>query len=150
MPRERAESAAAALLMLIEGATLMAQMGQGDTAIRDARKAAPGIIACRQRCNERDGHRARAVCRDSACDLERLPAHRRRQAVDGHRHELFQHGRRAFPWRSSSPSGVLGLALSRALCRASRSATACFWLPPTDMASWGRSIRSFAAACRCW
>lgn len=45
MPRGRAESAAAALLMLIEGATLMAQMGQADSAIRDARKAALNIIA---------------------------------------------------------------------------------------------------------
>lgn len=45
MPRGRAESVAAVLLMLIEGATLVAQMGQADTAIRDARKAALGIIA---------------------------------------------------------------------------------------------------------
>jgi AcrR family transcriptional regulator len=49
MPRGRAESVAAALLMLIEGATLMAQMGQADTAIRDARKAALGIIATSRR-----------------------------------------------------------------------------------------------------
>jgi hypothetical protein len=40
LPDERAGSVAAALLMLIEGATLLAQMGQGETAIRDARKAA--------------------------------------------------------------------------------------------------------------
>ena len=45
MPRGRAESVAAALLMLIEGATLLAQMGQADAAIRDARKAAMGIVA---------------------------------------------------------------------------------------------------------
>lgn len=45
MPRGRAGSVAAALLMLIEGATLMAQMGQADIAIRAARKAALGIIA---------------------------------------------------------------------------------------------------------
>lgn len=43
MPPERAENAAAALLMLIEGATLMAQMGQ--PAIDSARKAAIAIIA---------------------------------------------------------------------------------------------------------
>jgi AcrR family transcriptional regulator len=49
MPRGRAESAAAALLMLIEGATLMAQMGQADAAIRDARKAAFDIIAASRR-----------------------------------------------------------------------------------------------------
>ncbi|MEQ1950416.1 TetR/AcrR family transcriptional regulator [Mesorhizobium sp. CN2-181] len=45
MPAERAESASAALLMLIEGATLMAQMGRGDDAIADAWKAASTIIA---------------------------------------------------------------------------------------------------------
>jgi AcrR family transcriptional regulator len=44
MPKARAESAAAALLMLIEGATLLAQMGQGDRAIRDAWSAAQPII----------------------------------------------------------------------------------------------------------
>jgi len=49
MPRGRAQSVAAALLMLIEGATLLAQMGQADTAIRDARKAALGIIAASRR-----------------------------------------------------------------------------------------------------
>ena len=43
MPPEQAESAAAALLMLIEGATLMAQMGQ--PAIDSARKAADAVIA---------------------------------------------------------------------------------------------------------
>ena len=47
MPAERAESASGALLMLIEGATLMAQMGRGDEAIADAWKAASGIIAVR-------------------------------------------------------------------------------------------------------
>jgi len=45
MSGDRAESIAAALLMLIEGATLMAEMGQGDAAIRDAWKAASTIIA---------------------------------------------------------------------------------------------------------
>ncbi|MFC3322394.1 TetR/AcrR family transcriptional regulator [Mesorhizobium cantuariense] len=49
MPRGRAGSVAAALLMLIEGATLLAQMGQADTAIRDARKAALGIVAASRR-----------------------------------------------------------------------------------------------------
>ncbi|AZO55464.1 MULTISPECIES: TetR/AcrR family transcriptional regulator [unclassified Mesorhizobium] len=49
MPRGRAESAAAILLMLIEGATLMAQMGQGEASIRDARKAALDIIAASRR-----------------------------------------------------------------------------------------------------
>ena len=43
MPPDRAEGAAAALLMLIEGATLMAQMRQ--PAIGNARKAAAAIIA---------------------------------------------------------------------------------------------------------
>ncbi|WP_192181357.1 TetR/AcrR family transcriptional regulator [Mesorhizobium amorphae] len=43
MPPDRAEGAAAALLMLIEGATLMAQMGQ--PAIGNAREAAAAIIA---------------------------------------------------------------------------------------------------------
>ena len=45
MPLERAESTAAVLLMLIEGATLLAEMGQGDEAIRDARNAALSLIA---------------------------------------------------------------------------------------------------------
>ena len=49
IPRGRAESVAATLLMLIEGATLLAQMGQAETAIRDARKAALGIIAASRR-----------------------------------------------------------------------------------------------------
>jgi hypothetical protein len=37
------------LLMLIEGPTLLAQMGQADIAIRHARKAALGIIAASRR-----------------------------------------------------------------------------------------------------
>ena len=45
MPLERAQGAAAALLMLIEGATLMAQMGEVDAAIGNARKAAAAILA---------------------------------------------------------------------------------------------------------
>lgn len=43
MPADRAESLASALLMLIEGATLLAQMGQG-SAIDDARQAALGLL----------------------------------------------------------------------------------------------------------
>ncbi|TGQ66661.1 MAG: TetR/AcrR family transcriptional regulator [Mesorhizobium sp.] len=49
MPRGQAESVAAALLMLIEGATLMAQMGQVDAAVRAARKAGLGLIAASRR-----------------------------------------------------------------------------------------------------
>ncbi|RWM93178.1 MAG: TetR/AcrR family transcriptional regulator [Mesorhizobium sp.] len=45
MPSERAEGVATALLMLIEGATLMAQMGEADAAIANARKAASAILA---------------------------------------------------------------------------------------------------------
>ncbi len=45
MPADRAESAAAALSMLIEGATLMAHMGRGKSTIRDARRAAASILA---------------------------------------------------------------------------------------------------------
>ena len=45
MPRGRAENVAATLLMLIEGATLMAQMGQADTALREARKTALDVVA---------------------------------------------------------------------------------------------------------
>lgn len=45
LPDERAGTVAAALLMLIEGATLLAQMGQGETAIRDARKVALSFFA---------------------------------------------------------------------------------------------------------
>lgn len=44
MPADRSESVAAALLMLIEGATLMAQAGQADAAIRDARSAASRLV----------------------------------------------------------------------------------------------------------
>jgi len=44
MPGDRAESSAAAVFMLFEGATLLAQMGQGATAIRDARVAAASLI----------------------------------------------------------------------------------------------------------
>ncbi|PBB93290.1 TetR family transcriptional regulator [Mesorhizobium sp. WSM3864] len=45
MPPERAEGVATALLMLIEGATLLAQMGEADAAIANARKAASAILA---------------------------------------------------------------------------------------------------------
>jgi AcrR family transcriptional regulator len=45
VPVDRAASVSAALLMLIEGATLMAEMGQGDAAINAAREAAVAIIA---------------------------------------------------------------------------------------------------------
>ena len=45
MPSKQADSTSAALLMLIEGATLMAEMGQGDAAIRNAWRAAATIIA---------------------------------------------------------------------------------------------------------
>ncbi|RWD61370.1 TetR/AcrR family transcriptional regulator [Mesorhizobium sp.] len=45
MPTDEADSVSAALLMLIEGATLMARMEQPDSAIRDARKAAMAILA---------------------------------------------------------------------------------------------------------
>jgi AcrR family transcriptional regulator len=44
MPQAQAESTAAALLMLIEGATLMAQMGRGKEAIKDARQAAARLL----------------------------------------------------------------------------------------------------------
>jgi AcrR family transcriptional regulator len=44
-PGHRAESIATALIMLIEGATLLAQMGQGDIAIPVVRKAALGLFA---------------------------------------------------------------------------------------------------------
>ncbi|MDI6026925.1 TetR/AcrR family transcriptional regulator [Corticibacterium sp. UT-5YL-CI-8] len=44
MPDERAASLAAALLMLLEGATLLAQMGQGKAAIVDMRQAAARIL----------------------------------------------------------------------------------------------------------
>jgi AcrR family transcriptional regulator len=45
MPRDCAEVGAGVLFMLLEGATLMAQMGQGAKAIRSARKMLPGILA---------------------------------------------------------------------------------------------------------
>ena len=45
LPDGRAGTVAAALLMLIEGATLLAQMGQGEVAIRDARKVALSFFA---------------------------------------------------------------------------------------------------------
>lgn len=45
LPEDQAESIAAALLMLLEGATLLAQMGQGETAIRDAKSAARSLLA---------------------------------------------------------------------------------------------------------
>ena len=48
MPAAAAESVSAALLMLLEGATLMARMGRRDT-IRDARRAAMAILAARER-----------------------------------------------------------------------------------------------------
>ena len=48
MPVAAAESVSAALLMLLEGATLMARMGRRDT-IRDARRAAMVILATRER-----------------------------------------------------------------------------------------------------
>ena len=44
LPGARAESAAAALFMLLEGATLLAQMGQGAEAMRQVRKAAASLI----------------------------------------------------------------------------------------------------------
>ncbi|ODA97589.1 TetR family transcriptional regulator [Mesorhizobium sp. SEMIA 3007] len=49
LPRGRAENVAATLLMLIEGATLMAQMGQADTALREARKTALDVVAASRR-----------------------------------------------------------------------------------------------------
>lgn len=45
MPEERADAVAATLLMLIEGATLLAQMGRADEAIAHARAAARRLIA---------------------------------------------------------------------------------------------------------
>lgn len=44
LPKKPAESAATALFMLIEGATLLAQMGQRQAAIRDARAAATRLL----------------------------------------------------------------------------------------------------------
>lgn len=45
MSRDQAENAATALLMLIEGATLLAEMGQGKAAMRSARQAARDIMS---------------------------------------------------------------------------------------------------------
>jgi AcrR family transcriptional regulator len=45
MSADQAESMASALFMLIEGATLLAQIGQGKAAIQDARQAAARILA---------------------------------------------------------------------------------------------------------
>lgn len=44
MSEDRAESTATALFLLIEGATLLAQMGQAKVAMRDARNAAASIL----------------------------------------------------------------------------------------------------------
>ena len=44
LPRDRAETASTALFMLLEGATLLAQVGQGGKAIRNVRQAAASII----------------------------------------------------------------------------------------------------------
>jgi AcrR family transcriptional regulator len=49
MSRERAENAATTLLMLIEGATLLAEMGQGKAAMRGARQAARDVMAAGKR-----------------------------------------------------------------------------------------------------
>ena len=49
MSRDRAENAATTLLMLIEGATLLAQMGQGKAAMRSARQAARDIMSSGKR-----------------------------------------------------------------------------------------------------
>jgi AcrR family transcriptional regulator len=45
LPGESAENISAALLMLIEGATLLAQMGQADSAIGGARQAVSAFLA---------------------------------------------------------------------------------------------------------
>jgi AcrR family transcriptional regulator len=45
MSADRADGTAATLLMLLEGATLMAQMGQGETAIGEAKSAALSLVA---------------------------------------------------------------------------------------------------------
>lgn len=45
IPADRAERAAASLFMLLEGATLLAQMGQGMDAIRTVRQAVPALIS---------------------------------------------------------------------------------------------------------
>ncbi|RWN01185.1 MAG: TetR/AcrR family transcriptional regulator [Mesorhizobium sp.] len=45
IPTAKAESMASALFMMIEGATVLAQMGQGNAAIQAARQAAARILA---------------------------------------------------------------------------------------------------------
>lgn len=45
IPEDRAKQAAMSLFMLIEGATLLAQMAQGKEAINNARRIAPGILS---------------------------------------------------------------------------------------------------------
>jgi AcrR family transcriptional regulator len=45
LPNDRAERVATTLFMLIEGATVLAHMGQGKTAIGSARKAAADVLA---------------------------------------------------------------------------------------------------------
>jgi AcrR family transcriptional regulator len=47
LPGSRAEQVATILSMLIEGATVLARMGQGRTAIDSARKIAAGILAAK-------------------------------------------------------------------------------------------------------
>ncbi|NTF59627.1 TetR/AcrR family transcriptional regulator [Agrobacterium rhizogenes] len=45
MPASSANSIAIALLLLLEGATMLAQMGQGETAIHEAREAAVRLVS---------------------------------------------------------------------------------------------------------
>jgi hypothetical protein len=45
MPNRRAECVATTLFMLIEGATVLARMGQGEVALDGARKTAADILA---------------------------------------------------------------------------------------------------------
>jgi len=49
IPDDRARQLAMTLLMLIEGATMLAQMGQGKAAIDNARKVAADLLATRTR-----------------------------------------------------------------------------------------------------
>lgn len=49
VPEGRAPDIAITLFMLIEGATMLAQMGQGKVAIDNARKVAVGLLAARTR-----------------------------------------------------------------------------------------------------
>jgi AcrR family transcriptional regulator len=49
LPKARAEAVADALFMLIEGATLLAQMGQSKTAVKAARGAAANILEAAKR-----------------------------------------------------------------------------------------------------